>query len=94
MSARVREQVQAGIDARVDEPVIEAAAALSLGYATMLGLDGTSVEDAADLAWTPTGPSKEVLLARIAWRRGHKAASAAEVAEHAASLVPALERAA
>ena len=49
MSAEIAAAVQAGIDARVDEPIVHAAAALSLGYRTMLGLDGTSIDDAVEL---------------------------------------------
>lgn len=65
-----RNQIQAGIDARTDQPILNAAAALSLGYRTLYGYDGTSVDDAARQAWTPTGPSLEILRARIAHRRG------------------------
>lgn len=72
MSARtVREQIAGGIAARVDEPIVHAAAAIELGYRTMLGLDGTSLDDAVEAAYTPTGPSREVLRERIAWRRAH-----------------------
>lgn len=78
MSAQsVREQITGGIAARVDEPVANAAAAIELGYHTMLGLDGTSLEDAVEAAWTPTGPSREVLRERIAWRRAHPNVAAA-----------------
>lgn len=64
------EKAQGGIDARTAEPILNAAAALSIGYATMLGLDGTSLDDAVERAYTPTGPSREVIRARIAFRRG------------------------
>ncbi|UYG15797.1 hypothetical protein BRM3_09075 [Brachybacterium huguangmaarense] len=69
MSA-ITKKVQGGIDARTSEPILNAAAALSIGYATMLGLDGTSLDDAVERAYTPTGPSREVIRARIAFRRG------------------------
>ncbi len=73
MSA-IAKTIQGGIDARVDEPVLNAAAALSIGYASMLGLDGTSLDEAVERAYTPTGPSREVIRARIAFRRGLPAA--------------------
>lgn len=72
MSAQtVRQQIAGALEARVDEPVVNAAAAIELGYRTMLGLDGTSLDDAVEAAFTPTGPSREVLRERIAWRRAH-----------------------
>lgn len=48
-----------------------AAAPLVQAYRTMLGLDGTTVDDAVDLVWTPTGPSREQIRARIKFRRAH-----------------------
>lgn len=50
--------------------VKEAAKAWAAGYRVMLGLDGTSVEDAADQAYTPSGPAREVLVEQIRRRRG------------------------
>ena len=50
--------------------VKEAAKAWAAGYRVMLGLDGTSVEDAADQAYTPSGPPREVLVEQIRRRRG------------------------
>jgi hypothetical protein len=51
------------------EAIEAAARALALGYVTALGLDGTSVEDAAKAAYTPTGPDIEELKRRIAAMR-------------------------
>lgn len=52
-----------------------AARALAAGYRTLYGLDGSTVEQAARAAWTPTGPSLADLTARIADRRGLTAAA-------------------
>ncbi|ATG52076.1 hypothetical protein CFK38_11500 [Brachybacterium vulturis] len=41
------------------------------GYRTMLGLDGTSIDDAVEQAYTPTGPSRDVIRARLEFRRAH-----------------------
>lgn len=71
MTTSTAQQIQAGIDARIDQPILNAAATISLAYATMLGLDGTSLDDAVDQAWTPGGPSKDILRKRIAFRRAH-----------------------
>lgn len=49
----------------------QAAKPLAAAYRTMLGHDGTSIDDAVDQAYTPTGPSREVIRARIAHRRAH-----------------------
>lgn len=43
--------------------------ALSRAYRRMLGLDGTSVEDAARAAYTPTGPPVDEIEERIRGRR-------------------------
>lgn len=61
-------------------PIAAAAAILSRGYRSMLGLDGTSVEDAARAAFTPSGPPVEELEARIRARRAGAAAPAGQVA--------------
>lgn len=57
------------------DAVTAAAAALADGYRTLDGLDGSTVEQAARAAWTPTGPSLEQLITRIAHRRGLTAAA-------------------
>lgn len=67
----IRQQIQNGIDARVDQTIVNAAAPLTLAYRTMLGLDGTSLDDAVDQAYTPTGPPRDVIRARIEFRRAH-----------------------
>lgn len=54
----------------VDPRILHAARALAAGYRIMLGLDGTSVQDAARQAYTPTGPSVEEIERRIRKRRG------------------------
>lgn len=74
----VRDQIQAGINARtrMDMP-LGAGVALSRAYRKMLGLDGTSVEDAARAAHTPTGPSVTELEDRIRARRAHAWGTAA-----------------
>lgn len=51
--------------------VEHAASPLVQAYRTMLGLDGTTVDDAVEQAWTPTGPSRDELRARIIHRRAH-----------------------
>lgn len=51
------------------EAIEGAARALALAYVTLYGLDGTSVEDAAKAAYTPTGPSLEELIIRIRAKR-------------------------
>lgn len=71
MTATITAQVQAGIDARVDQTVTNAAAPLALAYRTMLGHDGTSIDDAVDQAYTPTGPPRHIIRARIEFRRAH-----------------------
>ena len=55
--------------------VEQAARALASGYRTLYGLDGSTVEQAARAAWTPSGPSLADLTARIADRRGLTAAA-------------------
>lgn len=71
MTATIREQIQHGIDIRVDQTVINASAPLALAYRTMLGHDGTSIDDAVEQAYTPTGPPREVIRARIEFRRAN-----------------------
>ncbi|PWH05219.1 hypothetical protein DEO23_14155 [Brachybacterium endophyticum] len=68
----VRDQIQAGINARtrMDMP-LGTGVAFSRAYRQMLGLDGTSVEDAARAAHTPTGPPIHVLEDKIRARRAH-----------------------
>lgn len=68
---RIRAQVQAGIDARIDQPILHAAQPLALAYRTLLGWDGTSIDDAVDQAYTPTGPSKAIIRQRIEFRRAN-----------------------
>lgn len=68
---KIQQQVQAGLDARVafqdEEDRITAAAG-----AIMLGADGTSVEEAARLAWRAGGRlSVEELVQMIRVRREH-----------------------
>lgn len=53
----------------VNERIAAAARILSGAYRTMLGLDGTTVEDAARAAYTPTGPPVEEIEERIRARR-------------------------
>lgn len=48
---------------------------LTEAYARLLGLDGSSVEDAAHAAWTPTGPDLPTLIARIRHRRADQLAA-------------------
>lgn len=57
------------------EAITAAGHALADAYQTLTGLDGTSVEQAARAAWTPTGPPLHELIARIADRRGYPAAA-------------------
>lgn len=51
------------------DPINAAAPALSTGYRTMLGFDGSTVEEAARAAYTPTGPPIAELERRIRERR-------------------------
>lgn len=51
------------------DAIQSAAAALSHGYTQMLGLDGTTVTEAADAAYTPTGPDRAHLEHAIQQRR-------------------------
>lgn len=60
-----------------DECIQSAAAPLALAYVTALGLDGTSVEDAAKAAYTPTGPSRKELERRITALRAKHAGEVA-----------------
>lgn len=48
---------------------------LALALRTLYGLDGTSVEDAAMAALTPTGPSLDELIDRITRLRAQAAAA-------------------
>jgi hypothetical protein len=51
------------------EAVTAAGETLAPAVRSLYGLDGTSVEDAARAAWTPSGPALPVLIAAIAARR-------------------------
>lgn len=57
------------------EAVASASDPLTEAYSTLVGLDGSSVEQAARAAWTPTGPSLDELIARIHARRAHELAA-------------------
>lgn len=57
------------------EAVAASAAAIADAYRTLLGLDGSSVEEAAQAAWTPTGPTLPELTDRIRARRAHELAA-------------------
>lgn len=85
-TTQIRAQIQHGIDARIDQPILHAAQPLALAYRTLLGHDGTSIDDAVDQAWTPTGPSKAIIRARIEFRRAnpHRLHPAATAQQHAA----------
>lgn len=71
MSTTIQHQVQSGIDARTDQHIHNAATPLVLAYRTLFGWDGTSIDDAVEQAWTPTGPSRDIIRARITFRRAH-----------------------
>lgn len=58
-----------------DQAVASAGECIAAATRTALGLDGTSVEEAARLAWTPTGPPLDVLIDRIRERRKQVAAA-------------------
>jgi hypothetical protein len=49
--------------------VARAAQAWSRGYRTVLGLDGSTVDEAVEAALTPTGPPREELRRRLIARR-------------------------
>lgn len=69
---RIQEQVQAGIDARLENPTgTEFDRVLAAAGARMLGMDGASVEEAARQAKCAGGPSLEVLVEQIRARRQH-----------------------
>lgn len=82
----IRAQIQQGIDARTDQPILNAAKPLALAYRTLLGWDGTSINDAVDQAYTPTGPSKAIIRQRIEFRRANpnRLHPEAETQDHAA----------
>lgn len=74
MSTTIREQIQGGIDARVDvEPLGDAEFLRILAAAgtRMLGRDGASIEEAARQAVVAGGPSIEELQEMIRERRRH-----------------------
>lgn len=58
-----------------EQAICAASQPLSEAYARLLGLDGSSVEDAARAAWTPTGPALPDLIDRIRRRRAHQLAA-------------------
>lgn len=58
-----------------DQAIRVASQSITEAYTTLLGLDGSSVEDAARAAWTPTGPDLPVLIDRIRHRRAHQLAA-------------------
>lgn len=58
-----------------DQSVASASAPLSDAYAVLLGLDGHSVEQAAQAAYTPTGPAMTELIDRIRSRRNQRCAA-------------------
>lgn len=78
---KIRAQVQAGIDARTLDPeelaarraelITLEAERLKRMTASMLGFDGTSLEDAVDAAYRPGGLSRAELRAGIEFRRAH-----------------------
>ena len=68
----IREQVDQALAARIGEPVLNAGRAWTLPYETLYGLDGSTVEQAVEVAYTPSGPSREVLRAGIEYRRAHR----------------------
>lgn len=53
-----------------DTAIAQAGAAITSAYVTLLGLDGSTPEEAAAAAWTPSGPSRDEIAARIRTRRG------------------------
>ena len=57
------------------DAITAAGHALADAYLTLTGQDGSTVEEAARAAWTPTGPPLPDLIARIADRRGYPAAA-------------------
>ena len=67
---RVRAQIDTGIRNRLTNPTY-AATPLTAAYRTLFGWDGTSIDDAVEQAWTPTGPSREQIRARIEFRRAN-----------------------
>ncbi|GAA1714776.1 hypothetical protein [Brachybacterium phenoliresistens] len=70
----IQQQVQAGIDARVDQdPAVRMGRGYSVAYATMLGHDGSTVEQAVEAAWKPGGPSRDEIRRHIEWRRADPA---------------------
>lgn len=57
------------------QAIASATQALATGYATLYGFDGSSIEDAARAAHTPTGPAIPELIERIAAKRALAAAA-------------------
>lgn len=57
------------------QAITAAGHALADAYQTLTGLDGSTVEQAARAAWTPTGPPLDELITRISHRRGLTAAA-------------------
>ena len=55
--------------------ITSASEPLTLAYVALYGLDGTTVEDAARAAWTPSGPPLPDLIERIRDRRAERLAA-------------------
>lgn len=49
--------------------IARAARAWGIGYRTVIGYDGSSVDEAVEAAYTPTGPPREELRRRLIARR-------------------------
>lgn len=56
----------------MSEPDYEyAAAPLTQAYRMLFGYDGSTVDEAVEAAYTPTGPTREAIRKRIEFRRTH-----------------------
>lgn len=51
------------------QAIAQAATSLAQADRILYGLDGHTVQQAAELAWTPTGPSLDELIDRIRQQR-------------------------
>lgn len=58
-----------------EQAILAAAEPLTRAYTAMLGLDGTTVEQAARAAYTPTGPAFADLIDRITAMRAQQLAA-------------------